>query len=152
MAKNTGRDTDPIPSFSFVLDFQGAVGGAFMEVSGIGSENEVIEAKSTGAKGHDYIVKVPGRLKWTEITLKRGITDVMDMWQWRGVVEAGEMAKARKNCSITMYDRNYKPAARWDLVNAWPSKITGPSVKSDSNEFGVEEMVLQHEGMKRVSV
>ncbi|MBI5879531.1 MAG: phage tail protein [Chloroflexi bacterium] len=152
MAKNTGRDSDPIPSFSFVLDFQGTISGAFSEVGGIGSENEVIEAKNVGQKGQEYIVKVPGRLKWTEITLKRGITDTMDMWEWRMSVEQGAMAKARKNCSITMYDRNFKPAARWDLVNAWPSKITGPSVKSDSNEFGVEEMVLQHEGMKRVSV
>lgn len=152
MAKNSGRDSDPIPSFSFSLDFQGTISGMFMEVGGVGSENEIIEHKVVSDKGQEVIQKVPGRLKWTEITLKRGITDTLDMWEWRATVEKGEMKTARKNCSIVMYDRNFKAAARWDLVNVWPSKITGPSVKSDSNEFGVEELVLQHEGMKRVSV
>jgi phage tail-like protein len=61
------------------------------------------------------------------------------------------MKDARTNCSIIMMDRNYEDAARWDFTNAWPSKVTGPSVKSDSNEIGIEEVVLVHEGMKRVS-
>jgi phage tail-like protein len=51
-----------------------------------------------------------------------------------------------------MMDRERKEAARWDFENAWPSKVTGPSIKSDSNEFGIEEFVLQHEGLKRVQV
>lgn len=51
-----------------------------------------------------------------------------------------------------MYDRDYKPAAKWDLINAWPTKVTGPSFKSDSNEYGVEEVTLVHEGMKRSKV
>ena len=50
-----------------------------------------------------------------------------------------------------MMDRNYADVARWDFVNAWPSKVTGPQVKSDSNEYGVEEMTICHEGMKRES-
>ena len=44
------------------------------------------------------------------------------------------------------------PAARWDFVNAWPSKVTGPEMKTDSNDFAIEEMVLVHEGLKRVEV
>ena len=86
------------------------------------------------------------------MTLKRGITDNLEIWEWRKLVEDGKMEGARKNCSIIMFDRNYAPAARWDFTNAWPSKVTGPSVKTDSNEFGVEEFVIVHEGMKRVKV
>jgi phage tail-like protein len=75
----------------------------------------------------------------------------MDIWDWRLLVEQGKMSDARTNCSVIMMDRNYEDVARWDFVNAWPSKVTGPSVKSDSNEFGVEEVTIVHEGMKRVS-
>jgi phage tail-like protein len=39
--------------------------------------------------------------------------------------------------------------AKWDFVNAWPSKVSGPSVQSDSSALGVEEMTLVHEGIVR---
>lgn len=150
MAKSAGRATDPLITFLFSVDVQGQITGYFQECSGIGSENEVVDHKVTMGKGYEYVQKIPGRVKYSDVTLKRGIADDMEIWDWRQMVVDGKMDKARKNCSITMYDRDYKPAAKWDLVNAWPSKVTGPAAKADSNEFGVEEMVLVHEGMKRV--
>lgn len=152
MAKSSGRETDPLLGYQFALETQGMVTGYFSEVGGIGSENEIVEHKVVDDQGHEYVQKIPGRLKWGDVTLKRGITDNLQVWEWRKVIEEGKMKDGRKNCSIKMYDRDFKLAARWDFVNAWPSKVTGPSVKADSNEFGVEEVVLVHEGMKRVKV
>ena len=152
MAKSSGRESDPLIGFQFSLECAGMITGFFTEVSGVGSENEIIEHKVVAEKGQEYVQKLPGRLKWTDITLKRGITDNMQVWEWRQMVVDGEIGKARKNATITMYDRNYKPAAKWDLLNAWPSKVTGPSFKADSNEYGVEEVTLVHEGMKRAVV
>ena len=63
----------------------------------------------------------------------------------------GTVKDARKNCSITMLSREYKPVAVWHFTNAWPSKVTGPSLKADSNEIGVEEVTIVHEGMYRES-
>jgi phage tail-like protein len=40
--------------------------------------------------------------------------------------------------------------AEWDFVNAWPSKITGPQMKADGNSIGIEEIVIVHEGIKRM--
>ena len=39
--------------------------------------------------------------------------------------------------------------AKWDFVNAWPSKVSGPSIQSESSALGVEEMTLVHEGIVR---
>ena len=152
MAKQSGRESDPLVGFQFSLDLQGQVTGFFSEVSGIGSESEIVEHKVVTDKGIEVVQKIPGRLKWNDVTLKRGITDNLEIWEWRKLVEDGTLDKARKSCSIIMYDRNYQPAARWDFENSWPSKVTGPDPKADSNDFGVEEMVLVHEGMKRVKV
>ena len=149
MAKETGRDTDPLIGFNFALDIQGSISGYFTECSGIGSEHEIVEHKVVTDKGMELVQKIPGRLKWGDVTLKRGITQDMQIWDWRATVEKGEVHQARKNCSIIMFDRNYKEVARWNFENAWPSKVTGPSVKADSNEFGVEEVTLVHEGMWR---
>jgi phage tail-like protein len=143
---------DPLVGFQFALDVGGKVTGYFTEVSGIGSEHEVVEHKVTDDKGHDIIRKLPGRMKWNDVTLKRGITDNVQIWEWRDAVVDGDMKTARQNCSIIMFDRNYQPKAQWDFTNAWPVKVTGPEFKSDSNDYGVEELVLTHEGMKRVKV
>jgi phage tail-like protein len=153
MASGSGRDSDPLIGFQYRIEISGSVQvvGYFTEVSGIGSEHEIIEHKVVDEQGHEIVQKIPGRLKWQDVTLKRGITDDLALWNWRKAVEDGVMSTARANCSIIMMDRNYADIARWDFTNAWPSKVTGPSVKSDSNEFGVEEMTIVHEGMKRVS-
>ena len=144
-------DTDPLVSGFFTIDFGGSVKGAFRECTGLGSENEIVEYKASGDKGKYVMKKVPGRMKWNNITLKRGITDAMDMWQWRKQVEEGKVSDARKNGSIVMYNQLNEAVARWDFVNAWPNKLTGPTANATNNEVGIEELEITHEGYTRVS-
>ncbi|RLC95493.1 MAG: phage tail protein [Chloroflexi bacterium] len=140
---------DPLVGFNFRLEIEGKADGYFTEVSGLGSEHEVIEHKVVDDSGHELVKQIPGRLKWSPITLKRGITANLDMWEWRQEVEQGDLSSARTNCSIVMMDRNYQEIARWDIVNAWPTKISGPTLSSSSNEVGIEELTIVHEGMVR---
>lgn len=140
---------DPLLGFHFALEVQDQITGYFTEVAGIGSEHEVIEHKVTQG-GKEVVIKVPGRLKWGDITLKRGLTASMDLWNWRKLVEDGKVKEARKNGSIIMYDSELKEVARWNFNNAWPTKLSGPSPKADSNEFGVEELTITHEYITRV--
>ena len=145
---DTGRE-DPLVGFNFAIDVSGKIKGYFTEVSGLGSEHEIIEHKVVDVKGHEVILKVPGRLKWGDIVLKRGITSNLDLWNWRKQVEDGGVDKARANGSIVMYDQAGKEQARWNFLQGWPSKISGPTPKSDSNELGIEEMTIVHEYIKR---
>jgi phage tail-like protein len=141
---------DPLLGFNFRLDIGDRVAGYFTECSGIGSEHDIIEHKVVDEKGHEIIRKIPGRLKWGDVTLKRGITSDLQIWEWRDNVVLGQIEEARQNCSIIMLARDYETeVARWNFHNAWPSKVSGPSLKSDSNEFGVEEVTIVHEGMSR---
>ncbi len=144
-------EQDPLVSSWFGVEFQGQVVGAFRECTGLGSENEVVEYKASGPKGEYVIKKVPGRLKWNNVTLKRGITDSMDMWQWRKLVEQGKIADARKNGTITMYNQQGDAVAKWNFTNAWPSKLSGPSANASNNEVAIEELEITHEGYERVS-
>jgi phage tail-like protein len=140
---------DPLLGFNYLLELEGAVAGYFTECSGIGSEHEIVEHKVVDKQGHEIIRKIPGRLKWQDISLKRGITADLKIWEWRDLMVQGKTGDGRKNITITMLDRSYQPVAIWHFANAWPSKVTGPSLKSDSNEFGVEEITIVHEGMYR---
>ena len=139
---------DPMVNFHFGLDCNGQIIGFFSSVSGIGSESEVVEHKVVDNKGTEIIRKIPGRLRWLDITLKRGITSSLEIWQWRQLVNEGDINAARKNCSITMLDQAAQAVARWNIINVWPVKVSGP-VGNSSSEIMLEELVLVHEGMAR---
>ena len=145
-----GKRVDPLVSAQFAVEFQGVIVGAFQECTGMGSENEVVEYIASGAKGQYVINKVPGRLKWNNITLKRGITDTTDLWQWRKLVEEGKIQEARKNGSIIMFDQSGGEVARWNFTNAWPCKLAGPSPNAGDNAAAIEELEITHEGYERV--
>ena len=140
---------DPLVASHFALEVQGTITGYFTECSGIGSENEVVVQNVVNEKGVEVVLKVPGRLKWGDITLKRGITSSLDLWEWRTMVEEGNVAGARKDGSIVMFDQALAEVARWNFNQAWPSKLSGPAPKSDGNEFVVEELTIVHEYIKR---
>jgi len=147
----SGKRTDPLVSPNFYLDVGGQITGLFKECSGIGSENEVVEHKAVDKGGVPVVQKVPGPLKWQNVVLKRGVTDDMQIWKWRQDVEEGKVAKARRDCSITMYDQvTKKEVARWNFFNAWPLKVSGPGLNAGTNEIAVEELTIVHELMKRV--
>ncbi|HEY93632.1 MAG TPA: phage tail protein [Dehalococcoidia bacterium] len=143
---------DPLVGYNFSLEVGGGkISGYFTEVSGLGSETKTIKQAVVNDKGHTVVLQIPGRLEWGDIVLKRGITSNLDMWEWRKQVEEGDVDQARMNGSIVMYDQTLSEVARWNFNNAWPSKISGPAPKADSNEIGVEELTLVHEYITRVS-
>ncbi len=145
------NDENPLVGFHFGIDIgNGVITGYFTECAGLGSEHEVIEHKVVDNGGHEITMKIPGRLKWENIVLKRGITKSMDLWDWRKKVEDGKVEDARRDGSVIMYDNALKEVARWDFERAWPVKITGPQPKADSNEIGVEEITITHEYIRRV--
>jgi phage tail-like protein len=143
------NDAGILPTSHFKVDVQGVISGFFLECSGLGSENEVIEHPVVSETGQELTITTSGRLKWEQITLKRGITESLDMWEWRKMVEEGSTEDARRNGSIVMYNQKGEEKARWDFRDAWPVKISGPQPKTDSNDIGIEELVIQHEYIVR---
>ena len=145
----TGDRKDPFRGFKFRVEIDGIQRAGFREASGLDASQDPIDYREGDDKTMT-IRKLPGLKKFSNIVLKRGITDDMDMWKWRKLVEEGKVAEARKNGSIVLFSHEGKEIARWDFVNAWPSKINGPSVNATSNEVAIEELELAHEGYERV--
>lgn len=143
---------DPLVAFKFGLEIEGKLSGFFTQVGGIGSETEVIAQKVVNSEtGETVINQIPGRLSWTPVTLKRGVTSTMDIWAWRQQVVEGKVDEARTNCSIVAYSQDNKEIARWNFENAWPSKVTGPEMDAGSTNYMIEDVTIVHEGVKRVS-
>lgn len=131
--------------FTHLLKFGDAIAGYFTECSGIGSEHEVVEYRE-GNAGNDNTSKLPGKLVWHDITLRRNITSDMTIWQWRQDMIADTMSNLRKNTTIALLDRNHTPLAVWHFSNAWPRSVT---LNPRSDDIAIEELVICHEGMYR---
>ena len=58
------------------------------------------------------------------ITLAGGQTQGNEMAAWHELVLLGDVAAARKNATIVMYNASGRPVKTYHLVNAWPSKIS----------------------------
>jgi phage tail-like protein len=147
----TGERNDPLVGWHFDVEIDGISEAHFRECTGLDSESEIIEYKEAHKDGQTIIRKQPGALKWSNIVLKRGITRVMELWEWRKLVEDGKVDEARKSGSVVLYDQGNNEVARWNFVEGWPSKITGPQAKADGNEIAIEELTIAHEGCLRVS-
>lgn len=143
-----GQSKYPSSSFRFKVDIGSAVRGSFRECAGLGSETELIEGKES-KDGKLVYMKIPGALKWENISLKRGITDSMDIWDWRKKVEQGDVDSARMDGSIVMCDDHGQETARWNFTSGWPRKVSGPSFNAQNNEIGIEELEIVHEGIVR---
>ena len=137
-------DTDPVTSFHFAIDFDGADPTAFFtELGGVTSELDVIDFRSMTADGKSVIKKIPGKSKPPTITLKRGVTSNADLWGWHQQAVAGDVDSARRSGSLIFYDSTGSAeVTRWNFTNAWPSKLTVGTAKADSNEVTIEEITI----------
>ena len=141
---------DQLASYTFMLEVDGIAEATFRECSGLDSETSVIESKETGSKGQTVIKKLPGALKWGDITLKRGFTDDMKLQEWRNKTVDGKLTDMRKNGSIVIYDYENKEVLRWNFVNGWISKLQGPALNAGGNDVAIEAITIVHEGLTRI--
>ncbi|MGH9869764.1 MAG: phage tail protein [Candidatus Polarisedimenticolia bacterium] len=132
--------------FVYALERDGVVTGYFTACEGLSSETEVIEFREGGETG--IVRKLPGRVKYGDITLKRGISSDLMLWNWREDVISGE-GGFRSQATIRMLNRAGVEVAAWNLTGAWPSKVSGPELNADGNDVGIESIVLVHEGLHR---
>lgn len=138
-----------LTTFSFHVELDGVDIGAFKEASGLEAEHEIIEHKEVTKDGKMIIRKVPGAMKWSDITLKKAIDATTHLWDWRREVENGEVDMARRNGSIVLYDSTHAEVARWNFFNGWPSKWSGAELKADEDGVALEEVTITHEGLER---
>jgi phage tail-like protein len=138
-----------LTTFSFHVELDGVDIGAFKEASGVESETEIIEYKEATDRGKMVIRKVPGAMKWSDITLKKHIDSGTELWEWRREVEQGDIDKARRTGSIVLYDSKQEEVARWNFDQGWPSKWKGADLNAGEDQVAVEEITITHEGLER---
>lgn len=138
-------------SATFLFEVDGVEIGWFMEVSGLEVSVETEDVTEGGQNG--YVHKLPGRMTWPNITLKRGVTASDGLLTWlnksSGESFAGNGNKlTRSTAAITLLDSARKRLRTWEFDGAFPVKWTGPSFASSSSEAATEELEITHHGFR----
>jgi len=144
----TGQRIDPYRNFKFRVEIDGIQTAAFSEATTPDSTTDSVDYR----EGTDPTTqrKLSGLTKYGNITLKKGLTDFMELYEWRKQVEQSGASKARKNMSLILIDEEGNDKARWDIVEAWPTKYDASDFSAKGNEVIIETLEIVHEGVTRV--
>jgi len=142
-----GKRKDPYQNFRFLVEIDGITQAGFREVIIPDSAQDPIEYR----EGNESITvrKLPGLIKYGNVILKWGITDSLDLYNWRKDVEDGKIKDARKNMAVVVLDDEANSVTRWEFSQAWPTRYDAPDLNAVGNEIAIETLEIAHEGMKR---
>jgi phage tail-like protein len=136
---------DPFRNFRFRLEIKGITQAGFSECSGFGSNIEVIEYREGGEAA--TVRKLPGKVSYPDITLKWGITDSRELYDWHLSAVNGEID--RRDGSVVLLDDIGEEAARWNFFSAWPSKYDGPDFNAKGNDVAIDSLTVSCERVER---
>jgi phage tail-like protein len=134
---------DPVAELRFKVDVQGISIGRFSECTGIAVEVEMKDYNEGGS--NEFVHKLPTRIKYPNIVLKRGVTheDALLKWFWDS-----RNAVQRKEMTIALLGPGASTVRTWAFMNAYPVKWTGPNLKAGSNSIATETLEVVHNGLK----
>jgi phage tail-like protein len=141
----TGQRKDPFLNFNFVVEMDGIAQAGFADCSGLTCTTEPVELNEGGLNTASH--KFVGRTKQNNLTLKWGLTDSTELYEWYRDVVNGRIQ--RRSGSIILLDLEGREKARWNFYKAWPTKWDGPTFNAKGNEVVIESLEIAHEGLEQ---
>jgi phage tail-like protein len=134
---------DPVAELRFKVDLPGIELGYFRECTGLAAEIEVKEYNEGGV--NDHVHKLPTRMKYPNLVLKRGVTyeDALLRWLWKTQVQTQKI-----NVTVSLMGPNGQPVRSWVFQEAFPIKWTGPNLNASSNQVATEQLEIVHTGLQ----
>ncbi len=143
--------TQAITAARFSITVDGYEIASFSELSGIRTELKTTEFVESGDNGLIQM-HIPASPVLASVVLKRAQTADPQMWAWHEAARFGEMAAARKSCSLVMFDAANEPVARYHLFNAWPSKIELGTLRAGSGDVLTETITIVCDHLQRAAL
>ena len=136
---------DPYRLYNFKLEIKGIVEGHFTECSGLDVKIDTIAYREAG--NNSLVRHIPGPVDYGSITLKYGLTDDRNLWDWMMLGAQGKVE--RRDISIVMLDTTGTEAMRWNLLNAWPCEWHGQALSTIEKGIAIESLVITYDELAR---
>ena len=150
----------PPCGFYFKVEFVGVDGmdsdteQRFQEVSGLSVEIEIDELREGGENRFTY--KLPKRARYPNLVLKRGLLKGTKILKWINDCMTGYFLATPvpvflkpADILITLMDEAGGEAAVWNVVQAYPLKMSTSDFKASDNSIVVETIELAYQYFER---
>jgi phage tail-like protein len=133
-----------VPGIYFELTMPGISIGYFTEVSGLSAEVEVFTYNEGG--NNSFVHKLPTRVKYPSLVLKRGISNEAALQTW--FAKSVGPSPQRVDVTVSMLDEEQNRLRTWAFANALPVKWTGPQFNVGQSAVATEALEIAHDGIK----
>jgi phage tail-like protein len=140
-----------VGNFNFLVEIEGVTGesslvvAGFSEVSGLGSETEVVEARVGNSQ---TVIPVPGKTRYSNVVLRKGVTNTNELFLWRQSIERGHLDQ--RSGSVILLDHEMTEKARWNFHDAWPCRYEAPQLNGGGQAMAIETLELCVGRLERV--
>lgn len=137
--------------FKFLVEIDGITYAGFQKCSELSVELAKIEHYEGGSLIPD---KTPGRMSFSDITLERGATNDLQMYEWleetaraaAGIGGAGlRDSLYKRTLDIVQLDRDDTIMQRYNVVNAWCTKFVAGEWDNTSDEKVITSVTLTYD-------
>jgi phage tail-like protein len=165
--KALGWRFDAAPAYLFFVEISGLIVALFTECKGLKIKRDVLEIKEGGL---NYTTrKLPGRITYGDITLKRGLSLNRQLFDWflRGQYDfrvqrrhcsiiqgapghnlAGNIVDVASGGDFSLAGGGFGKIKHWDVENAFPKSWEMSDLStSKGTELVIETLELTHEGV-----
>lgn len=131
----------------FLIEIDGIGSAAFQRMSSLAQEVAEVVYFEGGSIVAD---KTPGRLTFPNLTLERGATDDLDLFNWMREVAIGSSNQGlpdslyKRNGDLVQLNRDNTTRRRWSFFNSWPRRFeaaNGWDNEVDENAIELVELV-----------
>ena len=146
----------PFTAFNFSVEinvpFLGPTlcNAAFAECDGLDMTMDVKSIREGGNNTRQ--IKLVGAVNYGQLTLKRGMTNNFDLWDWFDAQQHGSPAQLRNDLrgdvDVVMLDADHKKElVRFILKKCLLTKLKAPALNAKDGMVAVEEMQITYESM-----
>lgn len=149
-----GNDTGQlnyVTANRFYVEIESQISAAFTECSGLGVTVKKELYHEGGVNDQQRVIL--GQSEFSDVTLRRGLTDDLVFWEWvqKAFTNEGDNQSGknrRRTISILTFNQAGETMQSWTLIGAVPVGWKAPSLQADAATVAIEELTLAYEGLK----
>ncbi len=141
----------PFTAFNFAVEINvpglstKACAASFSECDGLDMTMEVKTIREGGNNGRQ--IRLAGPLAYAQLTLKRGMTETFDLWEWFAAVLKNPSLRA--DAEVVVFAPNgTAERARFILSRCLPVKLKAPPLNAKDGMVAIEELQIAYESLE----
>jgi len=138
----------PPLGFHFKVEFSDFPGEyQFQSVSGLNVNVDTEDIAEGGENRFKHTV--PIRTRYPNLVLKRGLVVDSDLIKWcRDAVE--NFSFRPTNLVVKLLNEKHEPLLSWNVVHAWPVKLSMADFNAEQNSIAIETIELSYNYFNRM--